>query len=201
MFDDLFMSELTILARHGAENASLALSRLMQRKFLITVNEVKTVPIQEVPESLGESDAIAICLFTKVEGDIEGDAILILKENDALNLIEILGGDKNVNIEESIGEMELSMLQETANITISSFMNTFMSYLNKSAIPSSPIYIRDLIGSILSVIIMESAEESDNALLFSTQFECKNKEMEAMFIFLPSPSSLKKLKNGLTNAQ
>ncbi|MBF0101209.1 MAG: chemotaxis protein CheC [Desulfobacterales bacterium] len=199
MLEQEFITELQILAQNGAENASRALSRFLAREMLIKVASVSTSKIEDIPESLAESDAIVAGIVTRITGEIEGNAALIFKEEDSLTLIRILGGSKKSDLRSGLGELERSMLQETANITISSFMNSIGTHLNKRAVPSVPVFFADLAGAILSVLLLETAEVFDDAVLFSTFFECQHENLKGFFVFFPSPSSLTTLKEGLAN--
>jgi chemotaxis protein CheY-P-specific phosphatase CheC len=154
-------------------------------------------PLETIPEKLGSSEMLAIGLISRVKGDIQGNAALLFKEEHALRLVQILGSKEEDIPDDGFGDLERSMLEETANITISSFMNSIATHLEKSCIPNAPIYLLDMAGSILAVILMESADVADVALLVSTKFECRNEDLTALFVLLPNPASLHAIEEGL----
>ncbi|OVE81429.1 hypothetical protein BVY04_03300 [bacterium M21] len=199
MFEAEFISELEIVAHRGAENASGSLSSLLGHNVSIIVNGVEFADIEEIPERMSSGDMITVGLLSRVTGMIEGNSVLLFSEKDAAQLVQALGSKKQKI--EGFGDMERSMLEETANITISSFMNSITSHLNRKCVPNAPIFLVDLAGAILSVILMESAEVADRAILFSTKFLCKDEDMQVMFVFLPSPPSLLELQGGLTDVR
>lgn len=198
MFKIELINELEIVAHRGAETASTSLSSFLNNKVVITITNVEMADIDVIPEKLGNSEDSAIGLLTLVRGEIKGNAALLFTFPDACRLIGILGRKKvNAVDEYEFNEMERSMLEETANITISSFMNCMTSHLGRKCIPNAPIFLKDMAGAILSVMLMESAEVADQAVLFSTTFKCENEDLKALFTFLPSPSSLLTLQEGL----
>jgi chemotaxis protein CheC len=202
MLSTQVISELEIVARRGAENASEALSIFLRERTQVSVRTVSVEPLEEIPEQFGGGDNLVVGLLSRVVGDVEGNSMLLFGRDDALKLVAILGGKRkngNGNVE-GFGELERSMLEETANVTITSFMNSLTSHLGERCIPNAPVYLLDLAGAIVSVALMEIAEAADRALVISTTFSCKEENLSAIFIFLPSPESLAALEEGLTGA-
>ena len=158
-----------------------------------------TVPIEEVPERLGESDQPAVGLLSRICGDVTGNAALIFNDAGAKRLIQWLGGRVGCTTEPVLDDMQRSMLEETANITISSFMNNVASHLGVRCVPNAPVCLFDMAGAILSVLLLESAEVADRALMFSTVFGSDDHTLEAVLVFLPSPNSLDQLREGLAS--
>lgn len=200
MLDELIISELEIVGHRGAENASTALSSFIRQKVTITVTDVKMKSIDIIQEELGQCETLSVALLLRVTGEVEGNSLLIMPEKDAVTLVNFLGSKSTADDHISFDDVEQSMLEETANITVSSFMNGLATHLNKKCIPNAPIYIHDMAGAILSVVVMESAEISDKALVFETYFECQNSNLHALLLFLPNPASFDMLQEGITNA-
>ncbi len=199
MLTSHLLSELEIIAHRGAETANISLSTFLNVKLTLSVNSVELSDIAVIPEKTGNSEKIAIGLIVQVNGEIKGNAALLFNVEDAYKLVSLLGNTKIKSINEELNELERSMLEETANITISSFMNSITAHLGQQCIPNAPLFLKDMAGSILSVMLMESAEVSDQAVIFSTKFISEQKDISALFTFLPSPSSLKILGKGLVD--
>jgi len=195
MFTKELLSELEIVAHRAAEASSSSLTTLLNNHVTVTVNGVNWAGLEDVPETLGGSETHCAGLISRVRGEIEGNAVLLFSEEDSLALTTALGS--KVETIEQFGPLERSMLQETANITISSFMNSITAHLGHRCIPNAPMYILDLGGAILEFLLVECAYVSDKVILFSTQFVCKNQNIKASFIFLPSPDSLDIIQEGL----
>lgn len=199
MLNQEVISELEIVGHRGAENASTAISTFLGQKLTITVTDVTLRGIDNIQEELGQSEKLSVALLLRVTGEIEGNSLLIMSEENAVSMVHLLGSGTEVDSAQKFTDLEHSMLEETANITVSSFMNGLASHLGKKCIPNAPIFIHDMAGSVLSVVVMESAELSDQALIFETMFECKTGSMQALLLFLPSPSSFSMLQEGITN--
>lgn len=197
MLDARAVSEFGILARRGAESAGEALSRFVRRDIHVDVRKVELAPVERIPEQLGSSDRLAVGLLSRVTGDVEGNAALLYDRADALRLVRLLGSrDASLTVE-GFGALERSMLEETANIVITSFMNSLTAHLDRRCVPNAPVYLLDLAGAIMSVILMENAALSDHALLLLTAFHCEGEDLGAVFAFLPSASSLDVVREGL----
>ncbi|MFW5829787.1 MAG: chemotaxis protein CheC [Planctomycetota bacterium] len=196
-FSTDMLAELGIVASRGAEHASSALSTFIGRSVHVDVGTVNMVAIEQVPERLGAGEVLTVALVTRVAGEITGNAALLFQRPEALQLVRWLGSPATDVPAAGFGELERSMLEETANITISSFMNSITAHLAKRCVPNAPMYLMDLAGAILSVVVMESAAVADTALLFSTRFLCDADQMQALFVFLPSPEALQALREGL----
>jgi chemotaxis protein CheY-P-specific phosphatase CheC len=196
-FSDEMLSELEIVAHRGAETASSSLTTFLGRNVHVQVNGVDMTQIETIPERMGSGEALAVGLLARVAGEISGNAVLLFSRAEALQLVQLLGSPAKDMPIKGFGELERSMLEETANITISSFMNSITFHLARRCVPNAPQYVMDLAGAILSVVLMESAEVADQAVLFTTRFACESEQLQALFVFLPSPASLHALQEGL----
>ena len=200
MYQTKLLAEMEIIAQMGAEQASSALSRFLGVSISLTVSDVSIQEICVIPEKLGSSEFPSIGLISRITGDINGNSALLFDLADAEEIITILSGRLGLKGKEKLQSMQTSMLEETANITISSFMNSMTAHLNKKCIPNAPIYLKDLSGTIISLLLIENAEASDIAIVFSTTFNCLDGNLKALFIFLPNPTSLMILQEDLSDA-
>lgn len=191
------LSELEIVAYRGAENASESLSTLLGQPVTLSVTKLREVNIADFCDIMGTDTELVAGLLTRTEGDIIGNAFLLFSEQAAATLISILGGVAVTPSSEMFGELEQSILEETTNITISSFTNSLASHLNKICIPGPPQYAYDLEGALMSAILMECAAESDEIFLFSSQLVCMGKNIDISLGFLPITESLKLIEEGL----
>ncbi len=197
MLEAKVLSEFGILAQRGAEHAGEALSKFVRREITVAVRRVELAPVETIPEQLGNGERLAVGLLSRVCGEIEGNAALLYDRADALRLVQLLGSRDETLAVEGFGALERSMLEETANIAITSFMNSLTAHLDRRCVPNAPVYLLDLAGAILSVILMENAALADHAFFLLTEFRCEGEDLSAVFAFLPSPASLDALREGL----
>ncbi len=197
MLSDMLLSELEIIAHRGAENACDALSIFLGKKVHISRNGVAEESLQSITQHFGEEDMLGVALLSRISGQVSGNAVLMFRREDARRLVLLLGS-KVEKVEPLVfTEMERSMLEETGNITISSFMNCMTSHLNRKCLPNAPLYAFDLSGAILADLLIECAECKDDMVVFSTLFSCAEENIQILFVHLPSPDSLKSLAEGL----
>ncbi len=197
MVNEKLITELEMIAHLGAKQASEVLSTFINRKVVISVLDVASESISQIPEKNSNSEELSVGILARVLGDIEGNAVLIFEKNNARKLITLLGGAEQDDTEARFTKIERSMLEETANITISSFMNCMSSHLNKTTYPNAPVLLVDMAGAIFSVMLLENAAVSDEAIIFSTEFTCQDEKLKALFAFLPNPKSLTVIQNSL----
>lgn len=197
MVTERIIADMKIIAHLGAEVASASLTSMLRHAVSITIDDVTMSHIELIPGKVGESDSHCVALVSRVTGDITGNSAVIFMQHDAEILVEQLGKQKKTLAE--FGKFEHSILEETAHIMISAFMNSITSHLGHPCEPQPPFYVQDLGGAIVSNLLIESAENSDQAILISTNFICRDEDLSATFIFLPSPSSLKVIEGGLAD--
>lgn len=208
IIDQKNVRELEIIARLGAENASKAMSAFLTKTVSMSVIETALRSIEYLPEALETGETLSVGILTRINGEVVGNAALLLPIDEAVKLIEDLSprfverrhdGESPPSVSTTFTAMERSMLEETANIAITSFMNGLASRLNKQCLPGAPVMLVDMAGAILSVILMESAEMADHALTFSSRFQVAGESARTLLVFLPSPESLAILKAGVTD--
>lgn len=173
----------------GAGNAANALSLMLQKKVDISIPQVKIVPLEDVPDILGGPENIVIGIFLRVEGAAPGSVMFLLPEKQALELIDMLMM-RGKGATQHLGEMEQSALKEIGNILTASYLNALAHLTRLSLQPSIPAISRDMLGSILSIVLAEIGQFSDYALLIETKFIDGNDGITSQFFLVPEPDSL-----------
>lgn len=192
------LQQLTGIGRDAAKRVSDALTRLLRKPVELRLAGASFEPIETVPSYLAAEPGLSVCLLSRVQGDLEGNALLAFSLDAANTWVAYLGGQGLQPSDENarFGAMEQSMLEETANIALSSFMNELAGSLQRKAVPTSPIFLLDMAESIGSVVLMECAESSDHTFLFRVDFRVGGESLAATLAFLPSPASFAELSLG-----
>lgn len=173
----------------GAGNAANALSLMLNKKVDITVPQVKVVPLEEVPDTLGGPENIVVGILLRVEGPAPGSVMFLLPQNQAFELVDMLMMREKGSTQ-AFAEMEQSALKEIGNILTGSYLNA-LSYFTKLTLqPSVPAVARDMLGSILSIVLAEIGQFSDYALLIETEFLDGEDGITSQFFLVPEPDSL-----------
>ncbi len=204
MFPPQILDEFAILAGRAAENVGAMLCKWVQCEVRITASTVDIVGIERIPEIAGDIDEIGatVTLLSRVEGELPGITAMQIGYADATSLVRCLGGNLPPGERAlEIGEMERSMLQETANVLFSAMMNSLASNLGLRAIPFAPSVVIDHSSAVWGGILLEFADEADEAVVVTVSLECMAPGPRLRLIFLPLPSAMAVVQQGLTHAQ
>jgi len=196
MISQIHLDDLAASARHGAGNAGSMLSRWLHREVRIEVCSVASVRLDLIPQEGEDAGATTITIASRVNGGLPGNAAVQLSYADATQLVVCLGG-KLPGEEQAggIGEMERSMLQETANILFSSMMNGMASRMDIVAVPLAPVVLVD-VGTAAWDALLESAACADDAVVVTARIACIGSGPTIHLVFLPSPEVLHAITRG-----
>lgn len=170
MLDLQLPGNLAAVARGGADNAAAMLARWLRQPIAVEGTAARQVGIDLIPETVGADDRATIMLAARVKGALPGHTVAHLAHRDAAALVACLGGAlPPESALGALGEMERSMLQETANILFSSFMNGMASALGLFAVPYAPAVRVDFGTAAWATILLEAAEAADEALVVTAR--------------------------------
>ncbi len=194
LFNAVQLDALKEVGNIGAGNAATALSQLLNRKVDMTVPAVNIVPFEEIFSRIG-GEEIVVGVIVRVLGDTPGNILFVFEKEVALNIIELLTGNRD----EEISEMGNSVLCEVGNIISGSYMNAIAKLTNLVIMPSVPAVAYDMLGAILSTTFIESGQFDDSVLDIETMFlnDDSTKKIGGHFYYVPMPGSLEKILNAL----
>ena len=193
----LQLDALKEVASIGAGNAATSLSNMLDGKIEMTVPEVNILPIAQVPEIMGGAEELITAILVQTKGDIEGGVLFTLNISSANLLIELLTGVE-AQIQEKMGELEISALEEIANILTGSNLNAFSQMLDIQITPHVPSLAYDMAGAILEVCFIELGQIGDYALVIKTKFQSDvEQDISGHFFLIPDPDSLETILNKL----
>ncbi len=176
------------VAVHGAAEASTALSKWFGRGVRVTSDGFESVPFESLNAAIGEPERIVVAVRMPIDGEITGDILLTMPEEVAMTLCDLLM-QQPPGTTTSIGEMELSCIQETGNIVGSAMMNGLVGWLGVTAAPGPPVVLHDMACATVEPTLVEQASVSDEILLARTDFLMDKLWLEWGLFLLPSPKS------------
>jgi chemotaxis protein CheC len=179
------------LGNIGAGNAATALARIINKKVDMNVPKVKILEFKDVPEILGGGDIPVVGIYFQMEGDLNGNIMLILDVKSARALADII-----FNREESkqeFDEMDLSALSEVGNILSASYVNSLSTLANMNIKISIPSISIDMAGAILSVPAVQFGQMGDKVLFIETEFNEDNKHVIGDLFLIPEIDSFNKI--------
>lgn len=134
--DNLTAEEKDVIGELGnisMGSAATALSAILGQKVEITVPRVEVINREEVINLFPEEHIIVKVHYQ--EG-LEGDNLLLIKEEDARALVSLMMGGTEVG--EALGEMELSALGEAMNQMMGSAATSMSEFLKRKISISPP---------------------------------------------------------------
>jgi chemotaxis protein CheC len=193
-FNAMQLDALREVGNIGAGNAATALSQLINKKIDMTVPSVNIVPFDEIFSRIG-GEEVVVGVIVRVLGDTPGNILFLFNNNTALNIIELLTGNREDN---NISEMGESVLCEVGNIISGSYMNSIARFTNLLIMPSVPAVTCDMLGAILSTTFIESGQFDDHVLDIETMFLNEDDmDISGHFYYVPMPGSLEKILSAL----
>ena len=185
-------SELSAIIQAGFENAANGLERMIGVEIAIGSPSVKSVPINQIANVVGGPEMDAVGIYLRLEGDLEGQVMLIFPYEKALELVDLML-ERERGESQVLGSMERSALAEIGNLTGTFFVNAMDEILGLGGRPSPPAVMVDMLGSILDVILATMGAFGQDVLMFTTCFYVGERTASSDFWIIPDPSTLKKL--------
>jgi chemotaxis protein CheC len=192
--DDL-LAQLFSAATH---EASLAMSRWTGGLIALELDELCEVPLEEVTAAASDDpDQLQTMIVLTLEGALGGTMVLTFDAKNGKRLAAALL-QREENQDSHWNALEISALQETGNILACAYLNVINRALDAGLIPSTPLFLEDFGGSVLSQAVFMQAECADTATLCRTVFRRAGEPLDWRVYFVPSPSLRQALLNSLT---
>jgi len=172
------------------------LSVMMERQIKMRGTHVEQLELEKLPGLTAEEDRPVTAVHLAFSGDCDGHVVLSFTPEAAQHLIAIILMEP-VSPEEILGDMERSVLGEVGNITTASFLNSVSNACRLGLQPSPPTIVQDMIGALLSNVVIEMALDSSHALLIHTIFEIEGDRLQGELLLMPSAASCARLEGQL----
>ena len=180
------------LVSHGAHNAISGLSQMLGQGVEVTGLKASRIPVNDIPDLFGGRDAVTVGIYLAVTGAAEGHMFLIYPPAIAMGLVDLLMGEP-LGTTQSLEEMETSALGEMGNIMGSFFLNALADLTGQELMPSPPAVMMDMAGAILSSILADLSQQSDETLIVEASFSVADQHIDGIFVAMPSPDLLRVL--------
>ncbi len=182
------MDALKEVANIGSGHAATSLSQLLGKKVMVRVPKILTGTLNDVIMKIADPDDIVASVLLYFLGDLTGRTLLLYPYEDAQTLADLLIFQDRVEPK----ELQESLLKEVSNILSCSYMNALGELLGLLVLPSVPGMIVDMVGAVLSSVIIEFGQDKDFIFCVETEFDFTDSErpLRAYFILLPDSASL-----------
>lgn len=172
----------------GAGTAATALSQMTGVPVQMAVPTVELLAVEQVADVVGPGDDVVAAMFLGVNGDAPGHMVFVMREAMAREVVNMLMGTTGGG--DGFSEMELSALQEVANILTSSYLNALAQITGLRLEPTPPAVGVDLSGALMGAVLAEVAMISDTVLLIEASFGDDDTPPAGGFLYIPTARAL-----------
>jgi chemotaxis protein CheC len=189
---ELQLDALKEVANIGAGHAATALSQLTDRRIMINVPEIEITRLEDVPQTFGDPEAVVAAVLMHVLGDLTGRTLLLLPEENARLLCDLLLR-RPAGTTETIGPLEESSLKEAGNILAGAYLNALSDFMGMMLLPSVPSLVVDLSGAVLTTAFLNFGQDRDFVFCVETNFHFTEagRALSGYFLLLPDLASLR----------
>ena len=176
------------VANIGSGHAATSLSQLMNKKVMVRVPKILTGPLEDVILKIADPNDVVVSVLLYFLGDLTGRTLLIYPFEDAQEITSLL----MPTVQDNSAEVQESLLKEVSNILSCSYMNALVELLGLLILPSVPGMIVDMVGAVLSSVVIEFGGEKDYIFCVETEFDFggTEKPLSTFFLLLPDTASL-----------
>ncbi len=174
----------------GAGHAATALSDILQQEILIDMPTIHRVEPHLLPKIYNRHDIPTTAVYLQLKDKYGCDILLMFELTEAKKIATMM--TMASSIEELDQSMEISAIQELANILIGSFLTAISDFVGLQLLPTTPELIVDAFDAILDNFLIKQAMASEKAFVFDTHFKRKGEEAKSIIVIFPS-AELQKL--------
>jgi len=191
-FEQDLLKKLKAIASEGIKNAAHGFSGMIGRSIEVSNPELSLVSLLTIPEIVGGPEDDAVGVYLRFEGDLEGQIMLIIPLQKALELTDLLMGlDQGTT--RQLGSLERSALGELGNMCGTFFLNSIANSAGISLRPTPPAVMVDMVGAILDIIIAATGGVSEHVLLMHADLMDGSRCVETNFWVIPDMKELQNL--------
>lgn len=185
-YSDLQLDALREIANIGSGTAGTALAGMLGRSVDLSVPHVEAVPLVEAVEAVGDPARPTTAALLPIFGDISGVVLLLFRPDAADTLCRLLGVEPGTEVGDSA-------LSEIGNVLGTSYLNSIAAMTGLALEPRPPEVVTDVLGAIVSSVLMHVAGGDDVALLLDTQLKVEDEACAVSFLLVPEGDGVQEL--------
>jgi len=176
----------------STDSSAVALSEMTDKQIFLRSPKLDVVALEEITNVAGgkEANAISVCLM--FSGEIGGNILLVFPSESALKLISVIMHE-DVNSIEDLDDMAISVIGEVGNLVSSYFLTTLSDHTGMSLSPSPPMVVQDMVGAIVSSVVLMLERVPEDILYIETEIADKRSKIEGFLMLFTDENSLEKL--------
>ncbi len=186
LFNEMQLDALRELANIGAGTAATALSQMLGQEVILNVPRALALPLADAVDAAGDAAATVSGIVIPLEGDLEALVLLLIPQDHAQTLCQLLGVDAGTEVGDSA-------LGEIGNILGTSYLNALAAMTGLNLLPCPPHVTTDLLGAIVASLLAQTAGESDLALVLDSELDLSEEPCKLSFLLIPTSGSVSDL--------
>jgi chemotaxis protein CheC len=186
VFTDMQLDALRELANIGSGNAGTALGAMLGKSVDISVPTAAVMPLTEAVAVAGAPDELRHGVVVPIVGDLEAIVVLLFPDPDARALCGLYG------LEPSTPD-GASMLGEVGNILGTNYINVLAQMVGVAMEPAPPQVVEDMLGSILSSVLVGRGDDIDEALVLDSNLMVEDEQCSLSFLLLPNHGGIRQI--------
>lgn len=203
---------LTTLVQQSADDASLSLSRWLEREVRVHVDSLDQIDLESATGLVGPADETVCACCMRITGSIQGHLMLSFDDASGFAIRDALVGGRiapGSTSESAWDELATSAVLETANIVGCAFLNSLAEHMpprsetsardpaGQTCIPSPPIFVRDFAASIMEFVLLDQIDEIDSVLIAKTHLSIEGTPVTWQLMLLPAKQCLNAIAESL----
>lgn len=185
----------------GAGNATTAMAKLIDKPLLMEIPSVEVVTINDIVDTIGGPEEYIVSVFFRIEGETPGTVYFVVTVEEAELLVQDVLMNDQVSLmhNDEPDPLAISVVQETANILIGSYVSALSDLTNIKMSTTIPYLSIDMAAATLVSGLIETTQTSDHAILIDTKIndDKKNYGVKGHVLLVPDPSSIPKILKSL----
>ncbi|MFC1782893.1 chemotaxis protein CheC [Planctomycetota bacterium] len=175
-------NKLQHINQQAATNATEALSKLIDRPVVVGISKAEVKKVEDLSPFIGPEDVVA-GIYLPVTGDIRGAALLIFPQDTSFILCDLLV-KRELGTTRKLTKLDESALKEVGNIISGNYLSVLANTLQVKIVEHIPNFSFDMFGAIVSQIITEFAQKTENALVIEIEFIFEPETFKGYFLLL-----------------
>lgn len=189
-FNALQLDVLREVGNIGTGNAVTSLSTMLDTTVDIQVPEICFLDYTTAAGRMGGPENTMVGILLSLDADVHGIMMFLLEPDFAQKMVDTLLGPGCSTVGVGMDEMASSVLCEVGNIMAASYVNALAQMTGLTIDISVPDVCIDMVGAIMSVPAIYSADISDQLMFIKTEFECDENKIRSNILLIPDCTSL-----------
>lgn len=169
----------------GIGNAAISLSELLLETVTISIPQVESVSLGDLPDALGGAEQIVAGIYVPVHGDADLHMIFLLPLASAKKLIGMLA-QENAHGFDEIG---MSLIAEIGNIITAGYITALADMTGLRLLLDPPVLAIDIAEAIVGSILGLIEIQEDTIISIQTDFLTRVSKIEGFLCMIPLQKS------------